>query len=425
MFAMLFLAVHGVFSFQTGTTADIDIGSLSGLAPTRSRGILDQVILPGLAYSIIVYAVFVSFRQIAPLVTHMKTMMVLTSLTILSTLWSQDPLRSAYSGVFYLLGTLFAFYLVLRFTDSQVLDLFILLGLLACVLGITIVIVAPQIGITASQGRTAGAWRGIFVDRTTAGKCLTFLLSPALVFGYRKLTVWRASYIVLLLGSIVMARAVSALVVLVLYTSFMLLLHHLRRMERKNVVALCLVGVAGLVAAAGIIYPYLGDIAALFGRDLTLTNRTDIWANLMPSIAKHPMLGYGFYAFWLGLTGESAQVVLATHWIFGYAHNGFLEIILQLGLVGLALFVLTFIHALKDAWVCLTTGERSIAIDWYIGLLVLTILYNIDEETVLWPTDLLSVLYVLACCGLSIAGRRAKASAKRKTLTVFGVPDNS
>jgi O-antigen ligase len=149
----------------------------------------------------------------------------------------------------------------------------------------------------------------------------------------------------------------------------------------------------------------------MLGRDLTLTGRTNIWNLLTIPILKRPLLGYGFYAFWLGLEGESAQVIRAAHWYFGYAHNGYLEIVLQLGFIGLGVFLLSLLSAAKDAF-CFLRRYTSPGIDWYIGLLVLTVLYNIDEESVLWPVDLLSILYVVACCGLALAviGCRERSS---------------
>ena len=37
------------------------------------------------------------------------------------------------------------------------------------------------------------------------------------------------------------------------------------------------------------------------------------------------------------------------------------------------------------------------------GLIALTVMYNIDESTVLWPNELLTMLYIVACCGLAAA----------------------
>ncbi len=152
---------------------------------------------------------------------------------------------------------------------------------------------------------------------------------------------------------------------------------------------------------------HFASILEMFGRDPTLTGRTEIWSYLFTSIAKRPLLGYGYYAFWQGMTGESANVIMAAHWFFGYAHNGLLEIILQIGVLGTGLFLLTFVKACRDAWFCFKFG-RSYGVEWYSGLLLLAVIYNIDEETLLWPNDFLSMLYIVACCGLAVEAQRIR-----------------
>jgi O-antigen ligase len=205
------------------------------------------------------------------------------------------------------------------------------------------------------------------------------------------------------------------MIVVIIYATFMAGLHVSRRLEARTTLTLCF-GLSLITAAgAAVMSLYIRDILKLAGRDITLTGRTAIWATLMTSVHKHWLLGYGFHAFWLGLRGESARVLVATHWIFGYAHNGMLEIVLQLGLAGLVVFLITFLHAIKDAFVCVRAG-RSASVDWYIGILILAAFYNITEETVLWPNDLLSILYVAACCGLSVTARRIKAYSQSVAL---------
>jgi hypothetical protein len=43
-------------------------------------------------------------------------------------------------------------------------------------------------------------------------------------------------------------------------------------------------------------------------------------------------------------------------------------------------------------------------------------MYNIDESTVLWPIDLSSVLYIVACCGLAMAVRQIKSVRKLEAM---------
>jgi exopolysaccharide production protein ExoQ len=111
------------------------------------------------------------------------------------------------------------------------------------------------------------------------------------------------------------------------------------------------------------------------------------------------------------MSGESANAIVATHWIFGYAHNGYLEICLQLGVVGLATFLFTLAQAVRNSWICIRNGCPP-AVEWYIGVIALTVMYNFDEATVVWPNDLLSILYIVACVGLA----RSARVYKRKTL---------
>jgi O-antigen ligase len=153
---------------------------------------------------------------------------------------------------------------------------------------------------------------------------------------------------------------------------------------------------AGLIFIVGL----LPIILRSMGRDTTFSGRTLVWQAILPSIWKSPVLGYGFYAFWQGLHGESANAIIRLHWMFGYAHNGILEIALQLGAVGVALFLLSLAQAARNAWICCVNGRLS-EVHWFISLLILSVLYNIDEATVVWPNDLLSMLYIIACCGLA------------------------
>ena len=87
----------------------------------------------------------------------------------------------------------------------------------------------------------------------------------------------------------------------------------------------------------------------MLGKDLTLTGRTGIWSAVLDSIAKRPLLGYGYQAFWLGLEGESYRIILAVSWVLAQAQNGFLDVMLEMGTVGLAIVLLVFGFAFRDA----------------------------------------------------------------------------
>jgi exopolysaccharide production protein ExoQ len=405
---MFFFATHGYLSFQGEGDRGVNITRATSATPkVHEHGALGTI-MPLVAYGIIMCALLFNIRGVLHLARQSALLTFLSCFTIVSALWSQNPLRTLYFGGFFLVGTLFAYYLVLRYTPEEIMTMLMRVGVLVFFLGLVMVFLFPRFGVANGDPRAHGAWIGIFIDRVSSAKCCVFLLSPALVWTVKRSRWKNLTYAMMMLTFIFMAKAVTALAVTFTFMLIMVLIQGSRRLERKT--ALFLGAVVGLLA---ITFFFAGDtiiaeVLALFGRNMTLTGRTAIWSILMGSIAKSPWLGYGFYAFWQGMEGESANVILAAHWFFGYAHNGLIEIVLQLGFVGLALFIATFVMACRNAWFCFRY-QRTPGTEWYFGLLMLAVLYNLDEETVMWPNDLLSLLYIVSCCGLAMEARRIRA----------------
>ena len=401
---LLFLSCQGHFSFQLGD--DAVGGALPGAVATRVPSLTGDLLIPGACYSIILFFMFRDRREIFAFARQFRSLTSLGIIAILSTFWSQSPLRSLGYGSFYAIGTFFAYWLVIHFETREIMTLIVRTGVIVCLLGLCLVIFWPDFG-TAHDQRSAGAWRGIFGNRTGAAKVLVFLISPAFVAWGERIGMGQILYTLLLLLMLVKLHAVSSFLVLAVYLAVLGFLRFSRTVNRKTSMAFLLVGSAFSFLFSIAAYSYLPDILEAFGRDSTLTGRTLIWSALVDSIAKRPLLGYGFYSFWQGLTGESASVIHATHWTFGYAHNGYIEIVLQVGLIGGILFLLTLMSAIHNAWYCLRNGSLD-QYDWYIGLVGITLVYNLDESTAFWPNDLTSILYIVLVCGLSQAARNLK-----------------
>jgi exopolysaccharide production protein ExoQ len=79
-------------------------------------------------------------------------------------------------------------------------------------------------------------------------------------------------------------------------------------------------------------------LVSMLGRDVTLTGRTDLWGDLL-LIRDSALMGSGYGAFWVGGKLEFLWSQSKYWWRPTTAHNGYLEIYLQLGVVGLLLLV--------------------------------------------------------------------------------------
>jgi len=130
-------------------------------------------------------------------------------------------------------------------------------------------------------------------------------------------------------------------------------------------------------------------VADVFGRDTTLHGRTGIWDAVF-ALQTNPLLGVGYQSFWLGGRLTAVLSYLDTGFL-NEAHNGYLEIYLNLGLVGLSLLALFMISSYR--WACrqLTTSLNFAPLT--IGLWTAMMFYNITEAafgaSLLWCTMLL------------------------------------
>ena len=186
--------------------------------------------------------------------------------------------------------------------------------------------------------------------------------------------------------------------------------------RKKDYFIVCLLLLVFFCAATVVIVVWPDSLFSLLGKDVTLTGRTGIWSAVFDSIAKRPLLGYGYQAFWLGLEGESYRVILAVSWVLAQAQNGFLDVMLEMGLAGLAIVLLVFGFAFRDGVVCLLRSRDDAhlrAVEWYLTIVILTLIYNLDESFLFDPKHFGSMMFLLACVGLKIEWLRLRVSRAR------------
>jgi len=115
----------------------------------------------------------------------------------------------------------------------------------------------------------------------------------------------------------------------------------------------------------------LQPIAALTGKDLTFSNRTAIWQVLDEHIRLAPWLGTGYCAYWIGPTPMSPSYEMLTRLYFypTEGHNGYLDVINDLGIIG-GLFLLGYF------WSYIRQALALMKIDRYQGGLYLTLIFR-------------------------------------------------
>jgi O-antigen ligase len=157
-----------------------------------------------------------------------------------------------------------------------------------------------------------------------------------------------------------------------------------------------------LVAAiANALFAVNSAVLEASGRDASLTGRTGIWETVL-SEPINPVLGTGYTAFWLG---ERLQRIWALYprTPLIQAHNGYLEVYLNLGVVGLALLGGVLWTGLRNARrrllsVQYTIGnlDDSLFQTFGIAYIVAYLVYNITEATFVGLSFLFIIFLLLA-----------------------------
>src|SRR4029077_8373108 len=117
----------------------------------------------------------------------------------------------------------------------------------------------------------------------------------------------------------------------------------------------------------------IGTLAQFVGRSPDLTGRTNIWKGVIDTNT-NPLIGVGYESFWLGprllWVWERAGGVTE-------AHNGYLEIYLELGMIGLLLLVAFLISGYQTIYRRFRAGSSLATL----GLALWTVLlfYNATE----------------------------------------------
>jgi exopolysaccharide production protein ExoQ len=148
-------------------------------------------------------------------------------------------------------------------------------------------------------------------------------------------------------------------------------------------------------ALFGYVFPDAYDsVVHLLGRNPDLTGRTDVWNDVL-KMHINPLLGTGFESFWLGSRAE----YMWSKYIFhpNQAHNGYIEMYLNLGWIGVVLLAAQFVVGYRNI---LDAFRRKIlSAPFRLSLLVVATVYNMTEAAFkvmhpMWIAFLFAVMAV-------------------------------
>jgi exopolysaccharide production protein ExoQ len=407
MIPLVFFAINGTIRFDAYSRNNALEASYTSLIKSQSHGLTQVALAAVFAVCAILFCT--RLRGVSGIARNNKIFVVLGMLAVVSTAWSQFPQESLQQAIYAAIDVWFAFYLAARFNPSRQMQLFLILGWVVTLSSICAALLFPHYGMDNQGESTLGAWIGIFPHKNWCSIMVAFLLSGAFYMrpSTLALRVARIVYITLSLLVIIMSQSRTGWIVAACLLLYVGVTKHIKRYKAKDRLLVVMLLSGAVVVAGAVATQYYTAIMLLIGKDPTLTGRTMIWKLALNSAMKHPFLGYGYRGFWHGLQGESANVALADNWIVPAAHNGFLDLWLGLGAVGVGLVIYSMLQGARNGITSLRRGPSS-STEWYLCIIFLTIVSNIAELTLMVPDYLAWIMYVLACVGLSQEAKRIR-----------------
>lgn len=347
-------------------------------------------------------------RVIATIAGMNKPLLWLVGYALLSAFWSNYPVISLRRLVLFL-GSLEIIFILASEKDTRK-SFFTVMSCYFMTVGILSFLsisFMPSIGIDPTYGN---AWRGILFHKNGFGQMAVlgcFFWMFLLTSNQDTKNKWLClGFFILNLIFLVQSKSATALVVSFLAFSFYFFLLLFRRMGKGIWFFVFSTGIVLFLAVK--IYeqlfltePVFKIIVAALGKDTTFTGRVYIWNLMLRIVSLHPLFGCGFGAF--SLVSENS-LSYRLGFAAAHFHNGYLEILNELGAVGSAIFFLFVADTfLKNAR--LLKHDYFLGVFW-ISMIVTVLIFNIVESPLM---SSFSIFWYLFCfAGVLSCGSRDK-----------------
>ena len=295
-----------------------------------------------------------------------------TGLAVLSIAWSGYRPESAIGVVIQLSTSIAAVTLVLLLSWAEIVQalgraLRIILGLsLAFELLVAVVVRQPVMPFFTDYGPDAPAafaWtRGELLSggriqgvvgnaNLLAMVALLALVVVALQLAARALPRRRAvAWIVVALATLALTGSSTVLVALVMTGVVAALALLARRVGLRGRLVLAGGVVVAAVVAAGVVATRTADVFELLGRSPDLTGRFEIWESVLGLWQQHPVLGWGWIGYWAPWVHPFEGLAVRSGVTYLQAHDAYLDVWMQTGIIGLLLFALYVLTTLNRSW---------------------------------------------------------------------------
>lgn len=329
-------------------------------------------------------------------------LVILTFITLVSFLWSDVFISTLKDSREIMQMAAFGLYFAARFNTKEQVQILAASFFLGELMSFGAAVAMPAIAIHGIDH--PGAWKGVFGYKNLLGAIMvvssfTFILLPINPNNWLE-KIYKWSGLVFAIILILLSTSKTSLIVSLVLSLVLLFYRNFRLRGKITVIFLDLV-ILIVGSVITLVFSAWTELLTAIGRDPTLTGRTPMWGIAMTRLMERPLLGFGRGAFWAPGSPyalEAGQAV-APGFVPPHGHNGFVDIALDVGLIGVLLFAISFflayVRALKLAYATLAPEKM-----WYLAFLMFFFMNNMTESLMLFKTNIYWTLYITSALSL-------------------------
>ena len=359
--------------------------------PPVTKLAIEMPVMLGMALVLII-----RLRETAFGMMSMMPFVILGLLMVMSFYWSQFRVDTLKEALPSLLNILYLGYAAWRYDWKQLIN-----GIWIAMFGMVMLSLALFVGapdIARMSDVHAGTMSGIWIEKNAAGQIGTFGAIVALARLAINPKTFITSGVSFLFFTLFLLLTTSK-TALVAYLfgcagfAWVFLMRRFLPVSLATLWASIFVGFFSVIWVRG----NMETVFGLLGRSSTFTGRADVWKAVQVSLERRPLLGHGYSAYWneeqyMGKT--IALVMEDLKYYPNHSHNSFVEMGLNLGMVGVTILAVAIIlTVIASFWKIRASHGAYFAIPFLLAALIA----GSFESVLAYPANFAGAMIVLVC----------------------------
>jgi len=296
--------------------------------------------------------VFLDIKKTLIIVVNNRLLIVLLFLPLVSVLWSDAPLVTLRRSI-ALIGTgITGLMLAALYTPKELFLSMARMLALSSIVSFVYILVFPNAGMDVLGGKVV--WTGFFSNKNLLASniAISLIVWIMLSFFSQKKKFLYIGFAVVQSFVLFKTNSMTSIVLAIASINIFILLKHLKKSGTRGLrviipVVIATVCLLFLLKLVFFDFDFTLDsfVQKYLGRNLTLTGRIYFWLDILPYIKESLFLGHGYASNWQGYKLDAGNrwghIFQASH-----LHNGYIQLAFDLGLLGLAVYMVVFIKTI-------------------------------------------------------------------------------